>query len=134
MAKKVTIDNLASEVEKILEEYGDEVDKNLDEVVMKIGKKGVQALKNVSLDMFPASGKHKNRYGSTWTYTAEHKRLYTLVTIHNRQPGLPHLLEFGHNTYNGTGRCEGDASPHPHIAKVEEKLIKDFEAEVERKL
>lgn len=134
MAKKVTIDNLASEINKILEEYGDEVYENLDEAVQKIGKKGVQALKNESLGMFPDSGKHKRRYGSTWKATTEKKRLYTIVHIHNTQAGFPHLLEFGHNVANGTGRIVGKAGAHPHIAKVEQELINDFEREVKTKL
>ena len=134
MAKKVTIENLASEVEKILQEYGDEVAENLDEIVTKVGKKGVQALKNESLDEFPDSGKHRSRYGSTWKATTEKKRLYTTVTIHNTQAGLPHLLEFGHVVSNGTGRVLGKAGAHTHIAKVERELITDFEREVTSKL
>lgn len=134
MAKKVTIDNLASEVNKILQEYGDEVSENLDEIVKKVGRKGVQALKNESLSMFPDSEKHKSRYGSTWKTTAEKKRLYTVVTIHNTQAGLPHLLEFGHVVSNGTGRALGHAGAHSHIAKVERELIDDFEREVKTRL
>lgn len=134
MATRVTIDNLASEIEKILDEYGDEVYDKLDEVVQKVGKKGVQALKNESLGMFPDSKKHKKRYGSTWKATPEKKRLYTIVHIHNTQPGLPHLLEFGHNVSNGTGRIVGKAGAHTHIAKVEHELINEFEREVMTKL
>lgn len=134
MAKKVSIDSLATEISKILEEYGDEVSENMDEIVKKIGKKGVQALKNESLDMFPASGKHRSRYGSTWKTTTEQKRLYTVVTIHNSQAGLPHLLEYGHVISNGTGRSLGQTKAHPHIFKVEQELIIDFEREVRSKL
>lgn len=131
---KVTIDNFADEVKKILDEYGDDVDENLSEITTRIGKKGAQLLKNESLDEFPSSKKHKKRYGSTWTATAEKKRLYTTITIHNRQPGLPHLLEYGHVAINGTGRVVGQAEAHPHIYEVEQKLIKEFEKEVKNKL
>ena len=134
MAKKITADTLAAELNKILEEYGDEVSDNLDEIVTKVGKKGVQLLQNTSLDMFPNSEKHKRRYGSTWKATSEKRRLYTLVTIHNTQAGFPHLLEYGHIVKNGTGRVVGEAGAHPHIADVEEKLIKAFETEVKTKL
>lgn len=134
MATKVTINNLASEINKILDEYGDEVYDKLDEVVQKVGKKGVQALKNESLGMFPDSKKHKRRYGSTWKATPEKKRLYTVVHIHNTQPGLPHLLEFGHDVVDGTGRKLGEAGAHTHIAKVEHDLINDFEREVMTRL
>lgn len=134
MAQRVTIDSLASELNKILEEYGDEVDENLDQIVKKIGQKGAQLLRNESLDKFPDSGKHRRRYGSTWKTTAERRRLYTLVTIHNAQPGLPHLLEYGHVVSNGTGRNLGHAAAHPHILTVEQRLVRDFETEVTTKL
>ena len=131
---KVTIDNLASEINKILDEYADDVDGNMDQICKRIGQKGAQALRNESLDKFPDSGKHKRRYGSTWKTTVERRRLYTLVTIHNAQPGLPHLLEYGHVVSNGTGRNLGQASAHTHILTVEQRLIKEFETEVKTKL
>ncbi len=134
MAQKVTIDSLASELNKILKEYGDEVDENMDVIVKRIGQKGAQALRNESLDKFPDSGKHRRRYGSTWKTTVERRRLYTLVTIHNAQAGLPHLLEYGHVVSNGTGRNLGQAAAHTHIFTVEQTLIKDFETEVKTKL
>ena len=127
--RKITVDNLGDEIGKILEEYAGDVDKNLDEVTKKIGRKGVQALKNDSLSKFPDSKKHKKRYGSTWTSKAEKKRLYTKATIYNSQPGLPHLLEHGHASRNG-GRVQGT----PHISPVEEKLVREFESEVVSKL
>lgn len=134
MAKKVTVDNLASEMEKILKEYENEVSENMNIITKKIGQKGVQALRNESLSMFPSSGKHKQRYGSTWKATTEKTRLYTRVIIHSSKPGLPHLLEFGHVVSNGTGRALGQAAPHPHVAKVETELVRDFEREVQTKL
>lgn len=128
-SKKVTIDNLGKEIDKILEEYAGDVEGNLDEITKKVGKKGAQALKNESLEKFPDSKKHKKRYGSTWTSKADKSRLYTTVTIYNSQPGLPHLLEYGHASVNG-GRVPGTE----HISEVEEKLILEFEREVESKL
>lgn len=134
MAKKVTVESLASEFEKILKEYENDVTANVNTIVQKIGRKGVQALRNESLDMFPDSKKHKRRYGSTWKATSQKGRLYTTVTIHNTQAGLPHLLEFGHVVSNGTGRALGYAAPHTHVAKIENELVRDFEREVKTKL
>ena len=129
MGKKVTLENLASEVKKILNEYGDDVYTDLDAITKKVGRKGVQALKNESLEKFPSSGKHKKRYGQYWTSTAEKGRLYTRVIIHSNQPGLPHLLENGHAKVNG-GRVPGRA----HISPVEKELVIDYENEVVKKL
>ena len=51
MGKKVTVENLASEVQKILDDYGDEVSENLDKIVRAVGKKGVQALKSEAIQL-----------------------------------------------------------------------------------
>lgn len=123
--KKVTLDNLGSEIKKILDEYEGEVLESLDVVTEKITKKGALALKNESLSKFPDSKKHKKRYGSDWTQKKDKKRLYTKGIIYSRQPGLPHLLENGHASPNG-GRVPGRA----HIAPIEEVLIREFESEV----
>lgn len=128
-SKKVSLENLGKEIDKIFEEYKGDIESNLDEITKKVGKKGAQALKNESLAAFPDSKKHKKRYGSTWTSRADKERLYTTVTIYNSQPGLPHLLEYGHASRNG-GRVEG----REHISSVEESLIFEFEREVESKL
>ncbi|HGA3942519.1 TPA: HK97 gp10 family phage protein, partial [Streptococcus agalactiae] len=50
-------------------------------------------------------------------------------TIHNRTPGLTHLLEDGHAKQNG-GRVEG----RKHIAPVEKKAIQSFEDKLRQKL
>lgn len=127
---KVTVDNLAKEIDKILDEYKGEIEQNLDKIVVQVGKKGVQALRNESKSKFKGSGK----YAKGWTSTAERGRLYTTVIIHNsKMPGLPHLLEFGHAIVVG-GRKKGDWEGIEHIAKVEDKLVADFEREVVSKL
>lgn len=128
-SKKISLENLGTEINKIFEEYKGDVESSLDEITKKVGKKGAQALKNESLAAFPDSKKHKKRYGSTWTSRADKERLYTTVTIYNSQPGLPHLLEYGHASRNG-GRVDG----REHISSVEESLIFEFEREVESKL
>lgn len=125
MAKKVTIDNLQSEIDKILDEYADDLQANINKVTKKIGQKGVQALRNQSKATF--DGK---TYASGWTATTEEHRLYTTVIIHNRkQAGLAHLLENGHVKANGTGRY-GMWNGREHIAPVEQELVATYEREV----
>ena len=131
---KVTIDNFQREMEKILKDYGNDVEQNLGEITAKVGRKGSQLLRNESLGKFPSSKKHKSRYGATWAVKIERRRLYTLATIYNKQPGFPHLLEFGHVISNGTGRTLGQVKGYPHIEPVERKLIMEFEKEVVNKL
>jgi hypothetical protein len=124
MATKVTIENLDTAIQGILQEYEDDVSANLDEITRKIGKTGVKALNNASKSNFDG-----NKYNKSWTSTAEKGRLYTTVTLHSKLPGLPHLLEHGHAKVNG-GRVKG----RTHIEPVEQKLVKEYEREVKAKL
>lgn len=133
MASTITLDNLDKAVRQILSDYSDDVSKNLDEITKKVGKKGAELLKAESLSDFPDSKKHKKRYGQTWTSQAETGRLYTTVTIYNRQAGLPHLLENGHALVAG-GRNLGSVAGREHIAPVAEKLEEQYIKEVVSKL
>lgn len=132
MAKKVTLDNLGDAIKEILDEYEGEIQSNIDDITKKIGKKGAQALRNASKDTFPDG---TGKYAKGWTATVENGRLYTIVTIHNKnQAGLAHLLEFGHVSANGYGRnYQTDKAPvqgREHIAPIEKELVVQYEKEV----
>ena len=132
-SKKVTVETLAAEVKHILEEYGDEVSANLNEIVTDVTKKGVKALKAESAATFGVSKNRKKKYKNTWTSQMQTSRLSKQGTIYNTQAGLPHLLEHGHAIVSG-GRKLGDVAGREHIAKVEQELIRLMELEVKRKL
>lgn len=117
MAKTCTIDNMDAAIMDILNEYEEFTTQTVREAVQKIAKEGAKALKSSS-GAFGGSGK----YARGWTTTSEGGRFDTTVTIHNRTPGLPHLLENGH-AKRGGGRVAGRV----HIAPVESKLIGDYE-------
>lgn len=124
MAKKIPIDRLSAEINKILTEYGDEVQENVTEATEKVTKAGVKAIRSNARSTFGGSGK----YAKGWTSKFEKGRLSSQGIIYNGQvPGLPHLLEHGHANRNG-GRTAGK----PHIAPVEQKIIEDFTREVEK--
>ena len=124
MAKKIPIDRLSAEINKILTEYGDQVQQNVDEAAKKVTKAGVKAVKGNASSTFGGSGK----YASGWTSKFEKGRLSSQGIIYNGTvPGLPHLLEHGHANRNG-GRTPG----RPHIAPVEQQIIKDFEEAVKK--
>lgn len=126
MARRTPIDRLTLEVGKILEEYGENVQENLNEIVSQMSKQGAKAVKSEARGTFGGSGK----YASGWTSQIETGRVSAQGTIYNKDvPGLPHLLEHGHANRNG-GRTAGRI----HIAKVEEQLVKDFESKVISKL
>ena len=119
---KTTIDKLAADIEKILDKYGEDTNKNLTAIVKEFGKKGAKAVKN------GASG-IGGKYAAGWTSQVEVTRLGAVATIYNNRPGLPHLLEHGHAKRNG-GRVPG----RTHIAPVEEKLVEEFQKAVQNDL
>ena len=122
---KTTLDTLADDIGKILEEYQDDVKQNLDQITKQIAQKGQQALKNESKSKFKG-----DRYWKGWKVDLQVGRLDTKATIYNASlPGLPPLLEKGHAKRNG-GRVEGTV----HIAPIEEKLVAEFEKQVRSKL
>lgn len=126
--QKVTVDTFAGEMKLMLDEYGEDIADAMSEITPKIAKMGQQMLKQES----PRSGrKHSGRkpYADSWKVKTEKKRLYSTSTIYSDVPGLPHLLEHGHLLRNG--RRGGQ---RVHIAPVEEKVVRDFEDEVKRRL
>lgn len=124
---KITIDQLASEVNKILQKYGDDVDKNMRQIVKETVKKGATAVRNAAGGAVGGTGK----YARGWTSEVGGGRLRVEGTIYNKTPGLPHLLEHGH-ALRGGGRAS--TSPRVHIAPVEEELVREFESKVRSRL
>lgn len=124
MAKIVPIDRLTAEIEKILEDYGENVQQNINDIVGEITKKGAKTLNRQSGQTF--DGK---KYRKSWTTQVETGRTSAQGTIYSKIPGLPHLLEHGH-ALRGGGRTTGRV----HIAPVEEALVKEFETKVKSKL
>lgn len=122
--RAVTIDSFAAEVDKILQEYGDDVEQNMQNIVRSVAKKGATAVKN------SARGAQKGKkYPGTWTSEVENSRFRAEATIYSKKPGLPHLLEHGHALRNG-----GRTGARTHIAPVEAEVISDFERQVMSKL
>lgn len=125
MGRKIPVDMLTQEVDKILSEYGGDVQGNLNTIVGQMSKKGAQTLRQQSKNTFGGTGK----YAKGWTSTVETGRVSAQGTIYNKTPGLPHLLENGH-ALRGGGRTPG----RPHIKPVEEALVREFESKVKSKL
>lgn len=121
MAKKITVDQLGSEIQKILDEYSGNVIKNLPEITQAVGKKGVTALKNST-----KATVNGNKYWKGWTSQTERTRMGAKVTLYNgKLPGLAHLLEHGHAKRNG-----GRTKPYVHITPVEKKLMEEYERKI----
>ena len=122
---RITADRLDEEIKKILDDYGEDVEKNLDEITKKVAQKGRSALRNESKSKFGGTGK----YAQGWQVTPVKYPHYTSCVIHNKLAGLPHLLEHGHVLIMG-GRKVGFVEGREHISIVEDELIKQYEREV----
>ena len=110
MAKKISVDQLSSEIMSALDEYK----KVTDEVV----KTAVNSVSKETKVMVQAGSPVKSGgYQKGWAVkkTSE-KTGQVSITVYNRtKPGLTHLLEKGH-AKRGGGRVAGK----PHIAPAEE--------------
>ena len=124
MSRKVSIDNMADEIMKELDDYMETTDEAVDQAVKNVSKNTRSMVKSLS--------PHKSGdYSKGWTVKKEVDRANKhIVTIHNRKkPGLTHLLEKGHAKRNG-GRVEGK----PHISIAEEYAVREIESEIRRKI
>lgn len=116
------IDKLDKVIMQALEDYQNDVSRDVATVTKKVAKAGADAVKASAKTTFKGTGK----YASGWTSTIDEGRVRTVGVIYNSKvPGLPHLLENGH-AKRGGGRVEG----RPHIKPVEEKIAADYEEQI----
>lgn len=127
MARKVGVDGLRSAINKILKEYGDGVNADVSKVVQRTGQRAAKALREESRAKFKTQ--HNYQYAKGWTASMDKGRYDATSIVHNKVPGLPHLLENGH-AKRGGGRVAG----RPHIAPVEAAVVSQFETEMTKTL
>ena len=107
--------DINAEINRLLREYADEIDENLEEIAVEIGKKTVERLK-------VTSPKKSGKYAKGWNMTIVNKAGRAQeVTIHNKVYRLTHLLENGHALKKG-----GRARAFKHIGPAEEQAIQEF--------
>ena len=107
MAKRVPADRLSAEVEKILNEYGENVQQNLGDIVKAMSKKGASTLRSQSRQAVGGTG----AYAKGWTLTAQTGRVSAQGTIYNADlPGLPSNITENPDEHSLT-LCAGSGSP-----------------------
>ena len=129
MAVKVSSDDFAYEVNKLLGEYQRGLYTQVEPVFRKTANDTRKLLRSTS-----PKGRTK-KYSRGWEYELKiNSRIGGgELKIYNALPGLTHLLENGHAVRNGTGRNSGKqfAEAHPHIAEAndyaQEQMMKNLE-------
>lgn len=118
------MDKLTVQVNSILAQYTKDINETMLDVLNTTSKEGVKKLKATS-PKAPGGGK----YAKSWAV----KKVNGTFTIYNKQPGLTHLLENGHDVVVN-GKKVGRAPAHPHIKEVDEWLEETLMQRLENSL
>lgn len=124
MANRVSIDNMATEIMKELQDYADLATTDLKSSVRKAGT-------SVRKEIQANAPKDTGAYSKSWSVKNTKETANSLeVTVYSKNRyQLAHLLEFGHAKRGG-----GRTSAKPHIAPSEEKAITILEREIDKAL
>ena len=124
MRRMTSIDDMASEVMKGLNEYAELADVSMKKAV----RKTATAVKN---EISANAPKKSGRYRKSWTARKTRENSHTLeMTVHSKDRyQIAHLLEHGHAKRNG-----GRVAAIPHIAPAEEHGEEMLESLIEEAL
>lgn len=120
---KISVNQLGDTVQKLLDEYGDDVLYVVEDAVKAVAKDTRKDLKGAS----PKGD--TGTYSKSWSVKTERGRFSTVSTVYSKKPGLPHLLEFPHMMRNGKY-----SNPQQHIAPINDKAGERLEAEIKERL
>lgn len=117
MADKVSVDRMAAEIMKGLEEYADLTADKMKLAVTAAGK-------TVQKDIKDNAPKDMGAYAKSWSTkkTSERSNSLTVTVYSKNRYQIAHLLEFGHAKRGG-----GRVAARPHIANAEEKGASQLE-------
>lgn len=113
----VSANSFADTIEKLINEYGNEVNEACRTVIKRVSHQTVKELKKTS-------PRKTGAYAKSWAYKpVKVSGRITEYTIYNKKPGLTHLLENGHGG-------KSPASAKPHIKPAEDFAIKELERQI----
>lgn len=121
MANAISPDQLAKEVNEILEQFKEATSDALKDATDGAVNDIVQQLKETSPKQ-PGGGEYAKSWAATPASAKKGEAGYGRIVYNKKHYRLTHLLEYGHALWQG-----GRAKPHPHIKAAEEKGIADFE-------
>lgn len=110
-------------INKLLDEYGDDVAEAAAKTARKVALEGKKKVK--------AGGQGNwTNYNPSWSMKTESDRLTFSAKIYNKKHyRLTHLLEFGHAKVNG-----GRTRAFPHIKPVNDWVQKEYERKLKEQL
>ena len=125
--KRIGVRDLNLALEEILLDYGDLANEEIRKAAKESAKQAVEKLRMTSPE---GEGSKKGHYKEGWAISEEKSKYKTGFTVYNnKKPGLAHLLEHGHAKRGG-----GRVAAKVHIAPVETQAVREFEAELRRRL
>ena len=130
-SKKIKAVDLTATVDALLEEYGDEIFNDLDEVIQETAEEAVSKLHSVQT--FAPGRRPSGEYSRGWTSTEQiKKRTQVVRVIYNEElAGLAHLLEFGHANRGG-GRTPGYGHIKPVDDWIQQGIVETFKKRAEQ--
>lgn len=124
MAGTIKIEQLGTEVQKILSTFEHGVKTAVDEAGDVVSTEAVKKLKTTS----PKG--HRGKYKKGWK---KNKKGAGTYTVNNTEYQLTHLIENGHPIII-KGKVRGHSPAIKHIAPVEEYVQDEFPKEIERQV
>lgn len=123
--------DLSKEINNILQEYANDVEKALIRAEDEVAAEAVEKLKKTSPKK--ARGKKAGHYAKSWAVDKKTKKQYAQTIIHNKDYQLTHLLENGHDIVRD-GKVVAHANAQPHIKPVEEWVKREMVERIEAEL
>lgn len=123
---KTTVGNLDEAIMAELDQFAGMLPDEIMQAQKSAAKSAIKELKASS----PGEGKYHRGWKSKTTKTRTGAET---VIYQGDQPGLAHLLEYGHPIVSG-GRTVGQAKAFPHIDPATENVVKAYEAALTKEL
>lgn len=120
---------LSAQLEKILDEFGKEAEKDVYQAFEQVGKETVNKLKQ-------SSPKKSGDYAKGWRFKwiKERGKVIEGVVHNSTHYQLTHLLENGHDVYNYEGGSYGRTRGIKHIQPADDWAQNELDEEIRRRL
>ena len=131
MSTQVKINDLGNAVQNVLNDYLEEVQDTVTDVVVKEANDCAKDIRTQAL----AAGIPDHKYAKSWkTKITKQTAFETSAVVYSPSKyQLAHLLEHGHPIVKN-GRVVGTAKAKPHLYKAEIKAINNLENNLKKKL